>query len=72
MYYLFSLSNVALEDRKPLKQTLENYKLSFDFSAALHYACYYNFISVTPFDVKKFSKCVLRLGITPPVIIPKV
>lgn len=69
--HLFSLNFVVLEDNDALQQALLNYKLGLDFADALHHACYHHCSSIASFDDKKFSKRAQRLGLLPPITVPK-
>jgi predicted nucleic-acid-binding protein len=69
--HLLSLPHVTLEDRDNIQQAIANLVLGFDFADALHHASYKECINIASFDDKKFSRRAKRLGLTPPVIVPK-
>ena len=69
--HLLSLKHITIEDRASVQQTAANFELGFDFADALHHASYKDCINIASFDDKKFARHAKRMGLMPPVLVPK-
>ena len=69
--HLLSLKHITIEDRASVQQTVANFELGFDFADALHHASYKDCINIASFDDKKFARRAKRMGLMPPVLVPK-
>ncbi len=69
--HLLSMEHVTLEDRASIQQAIANFELGFDFADALHHASYKDCTNVASFDDIKFARRAKRIGLMPPVLVPK-
>lgn len=71
MNHLCALPNVTVEDRETVVQALSHCAAGLDFADALHHASYRGCASMASFDDRKFARRAKRLGLMPPVVVPK-
>lgn len=69
--HLLSLQQVTIEDRHIVEQALSNAEAGLDFADALHHASYRECESMASFDDKRFARRSKKLGIAPPVLVPR-
>lgn len=69
--HLLSQPHIRFDDRQALERALDNHAAGLDFADALHHACYADCESVASFDDRGFAQRSAKLGLRPPVRLPK-
>lgn len=69
--HLLALPHVTLEDRLAVEAALASHRSGLDFADALHHASYRTCASVASFGDRRFARRVAKLGLQPPVALPR-
>jgi len=69
--HLLGLPHVTVEDRGSITQALTNHASGIELADALHHASYRSCDSIASFDDRKFARRAKKLGLTPPVVLPR-
>ena len=69
--HLLALPHVTLEDRVAVEHALNAHRAGLDFADALHHASYRTCTVVASFDDRKFGRRAAKLGLAPPVQVPR-
>ena len=69
--HLCTLPQITVEDRDAVLRALSGIEVGLDFADALHHASYTECASMASFDDRKFARRAARLGLAPPVLVPK-
>lgn len=69
--HLLALSHVNVEDRLAVEAALNGHRSGLDFADALHHASYRTCASMASFDDRKFGRRAAKLGIPPPLTVPR-
>ena len=69
--HLQSLTHIEIEDRDALEMALSNCESGLEFADAFHHGSYRKCDAMASFGDRRFARRVKRLGLSPPVIIPK-
>ncbi len=69
--HLLASPQVTLEDRLSVETALAGHRKGLDFADALHHASYRRCSTMASFDDRKFARRAARLGLTPPVSVPR-
>ncbi len=69
--HLLASPLVTLEDRLSVEAALAGHRNGLDFADALHHATYRGCDGMASFDDRKFARRATRLGLMPPVSMPR-
>ncbi len=69
--HLLASPQVTVEDRLSVEAALAGHRKGLDFADALHHATYRSCASMASFDDRKFARRATRLGLVPPVGVPR-
>ncbi len=69
--HLLSSPHVTIEDRLSVEAALGGHRSGLDFADALHHASYRTCDAMASFDDRKFARRANRLGVVPPVTVPR-
>jgi len=69
--HLLASPQVMLEDRLSVEAALAGQRNGLDFADALHHASYRGCDNITSFDDRKFARRATKLGLMPPVVMPR-
>ncbi|CAN5119214.1 hypothetical protein BH11PSE9_BH11PSE9_07960 [soil metagenome] len=69
--HLLSSPQVTVEDRLSIEAALAAHRDGLDFADALHQATYRTCSWVASFDDRKFGRRAQKLGLAPPVHVPR-
>jgi predicted nucleic-acid-binding protein len=69
--HLLSSPHVVVEDRPSVEAALVGHRSGLDFADALHHASYRGCNAVASFDDRKFARRANKLGVVPPVAVPR-
>jgi predicted nucleic-acid-binding protein len=69
--HLLALPHVTVEDRLSVEAALASHRSGLDFADALHHASYRTCASMASFDDRRFGRRAARLGLLPPVTVPR-
>ena len=69
--HLLAFPHIRFDDRQALERGLDSHAAGLDFADALHHASYADCESVASFDDRGFARRSAKLGLRPPVRLPK-
>lgn len=69
--HLLALPHVTVEDRLSVEAALASHRNGLDFADALHHASYRMCAAMASFDDRRFGRRAARLGLLPPVTVPR-
>ena len=69
--HLLALPSVTVEERLAVEAVLASHRSGLDFAPALHHATYLTCASMDSFDDRRFEQRVAKLGLLPPVTVPR-
>ncbi len=69
--HLLAQPHIHFDDRHTLELALDNHAAGLDFADAMHHASYSDCESVASFDDRGFAQRSAKLGLRPPVRLPK-
>ncbi|MDE2085538.1 MAG: type II toxin-antitoxin system VapC family toxin [Xanthomonadaceae bacterium] len=69
--HLLAQPHIRFDDRQVLERALDNHAAGLDFADALHHASYSACDSMVSFDDRGFARRSAKLGLQPPVRVPK-
>jgi len=69
--HLLASPLVTVEDRLSVEAALAGHRNGLDFADALHHATYRSCAGMASFDDRKFARPAIKLGLVPPVSVPR-
>jgi predicted nucleic-acid-binding protein len=69
--HLLAQPHIRFDDRQVLERALDSYAAGLDFADALHHASYADCESVASCDDRGFAQRSSKLGLRPPVRLPR-
>lgn len=69
--HLLALPGVTLEDHEQIETALDHCRRGMDVADALHLAASHTCVEMLTFDDRRYARRAARLGLKPPVRVPK-